>query len=163
MGGSVKWTNSDQFESHSATSDGIDFCCQDGVALWDSGTIGSGDSYTFAFASAATYPYHCTQHPDMRGTIQVAPTAKPTKGGTSTVFTITWAKGKVPKGFDADIQIKVPGGGWADWQSDRTGSQTSAKYTPAAGAGTYQFRAQLQNTGTGKTSDWSPTVKIKVS
>lgn len=33
--------------------------------------LGSGDSYSFTFSEPGTYPYYCSIHPSMRGTIVV--------------------------------------------------------------------------------------------
>jgi plastocyanin len=161
MGGSVQWTNQES-TAHTATSDGKGFCCPDGPALWDSGNLNLGQQYTFVFAAAGGYAYHCAYHASMRGTVQVSPNAGPKNGGTSTVFTITWAVGSVPTGFNADVQLKVPGGGWADWRVNQTGTHVSASYTPGAGTGTYRFRARLEKQD-GGASGWSPRAKITVS
>lgn len=55
------------------------FSNQDGVAhtvtadngAFDSGTIAPGQAIQLTFPSAATYAYHCSIHPSMRGTITV--------------------------------------------------------------------------------------------
>jgi plastocyanin len=47
---------------HTTTSD---------TGLWDSGVFGPGHSFTRTFASAGTFPFHCTVHPFMTGTITV--------------------------------------------------------------------------------------------
>lgn len=57
----VKWTNNDGI-SHTVTSD---------TALFDSGTISSGDTYSFKFTSTGTFNYHCKIHPGMTATIIV--------------------------------------------------------------------------------------------
>lgn len=38
---------------------------------WDSGTMQAGGSYRMTFNTPGTFPYHCTIHPNMRGTIIV--------------------------------------------------------------------------------------------
>jgi plastocyanin len=50
---------------HSATSD-------DPMG-WDTGILASGASATITFPTAGTFPYHCSIHPDMLGTVDVAP------------------------------------------------------------------------------------------
>jgi len=47
---------------HTTTSD---------TGLWDSGVFGAGHTFTRAFASAGSFPFHCTVHPFMTGTINV--------------------------------------------------------------------------------------------
>ncbi len=69
-GDSVTWTNQDPV-GHTAT--GSDF---------DTGPIGTGQSSTITFATAGTFAYVCTIHPQMQGQVVVeaaapAPTATP--------------------------------------------------------------------------------------
>src|ERR1700745_11454 len=47
---------------HTTTSD---------TGLWDSGVFGAGHTFTRAFTSAGSFPFHCTVHPFMTGTINV--------------------------------------------------------------------------------------------
>lgn len=61
-GDSVKWTNQDSAK-HTITSDS-------GNEL-DSSLFGKGESFTHTFDKAGTYTYHCTPHPNMKGTIIV--------------------------------------------------------------------------------------------
>lgn len=58
-GATVTWTNQDPM-AHTVT--GTDF---------DSGSVGSGQTYSHVFDKAGTYEYHCTIHPSMKGTIIV--------------------------------------------------------------------------------------------
>jgi len=62
----VTWTNDDTV-SHTATSDSL---------IWDSGSLGPGDSYAFTFSTPGTYPYHSTIDGanSMAGTIEVRTT-----------------------------------------------------------------------------------------
>jgi plastocyanin len=52
-GTTITWTNKDGM-THTVTSD---------AALFDSGNIGSGGTYSHNFATAGTYKYHCSIHP----------------------------------------------------------------------------------------------------
>ena len=72
-GGSVSWYNSDVGEggyggtpgsAHTVTADDDSF---------NSGTIAPGRSFTHTFTTPGTYPYHCSIHPSMKGTIKVKP------------------------------------------------------------------------------------------
>ena len=79
VGDTVTWTNRDQI-SHTATADG---------GAFDTGALGNGESGTVTFATAGSFPYHCTIHPTMTGTIVVEaaaaePTAAPTNPPTDT-------------------------------------------------------------------------------
>lgn len=63
VGDVVTWTN-DHSVNHTSTSD-------DGGATWDSGVIPPGGSFSFTFDNAGTFPYLCTIHPFMTGSITV--------------------------------------------------------------------------------------------
>ena len=60
-GESVTWTNQDG-TTHTVTADKGEF---------DSGSLGADGTFTFKFDKAGTYPYHCSVHPNMTGTIVV--------------------------------------------------------------------------------------------
>ncbi|MEM3032421.1 MAG: plastocyanin/azurin family copper-binding protein, partial [Nitrososphaerota archaeon] len=49
---------------HTVTSD---------QGLFDSGLFGQGMTWAFTFVRPGEYPYHCTPHPWMTGTVNVAP------------------------------------------------------------------------------------------
>jgi plastocyanin len=61
-GESVTWTWEDQGNQHSVTADDSSFesCLQ-----------GAGSTFTTTFAKAGTYPYHCSIHPQMKGSVTV--------------------------------------------------------------------------------------------
>lgn len=60
-GTTVRWVNEDPV-AHTSTSD-------DG--MWDSGLFGPGETFELRFTEPGTYPYHCTPHPFMTGTVVV--------------------------------------------------------------------------------------------
>lgn len=62
VGTTVTWRNAHD-ESHTVTSD-------TGSEL-DSPLLATGGVYTHTFNAVGTYPYHCTPHPFMRGTVVV--------------------------------------------------------------------------------------------
>jgi plastocyanin len=62
VGSTVTWTNQD-LDDHTTTAD-------DGT--FNSDAIGSGTTFSFKFAKAGTYDYHCAIHPYMHGRIVVA-------------------------------------------------------------------------------------------
>jgi len=63
---SVKWTWAGS--PHSTTSD---------TGLWESGVQGTGATFTHTFTSAGSFPFHCSVHPFMTGTISVQPANMP--------------------------------------------------------------------------------------
>lgn len=67
VGTTVTFVNDDG-EYHTVTSD------PGAPAVFDSGKIdpGGAKSYTFTFAKAGTYKYHCNIHVQMTGTIEVS-------------------------------------------------------------------------------------------
>jgi plastocyanin len=60
-GSTVVWMNSDN-ATHNATANGGTFA---------TGSITPGGQGSFTFTTAGTFPYHCTIHPNMVGTIVV--------------------------------------------------------------------------------------------
>ena len=63
IGDTVTWTNNGAF-THTVTSDG-------GSGPLNSGSLGTGGTYSFTFLSDGTYNYHCTFHISMKGTVTV--------------------------------------------------------------------------------------------
>jgi plastocyanin len=61
LGSSVTWINNDN-TTHTSTADGD---------AWNSGAIAPGRTFTRTFRSTGSFPYHCTIHPGMVGTIEV--------------------------------------------------------------------------------------------
>ena len=62
-GQTVTWVNCGD-QAHTTTSDG---------GVWDSDLLFPGETFTRTFGAAGTFPYHCTPHPVMQGTIIVEP------------------------------------------------------------------------------------------
>lgn len=61
VGTTVTWENKDKVQ-HTVTSDS---------GLFDSGLLAKGVPFSFTFTEPGTYTYHCTPHPNMKGTIIV--------------------------------------------------------------------------------------------
>jgi len=66
VGTTVRWTNNDA-APHTSTSDDM--------TTWDSGTLTTGQDWSFTFTEAGAFPYHCEIHPSMTANITV--TARP--------------------------------------------------------------------------------------
>jgi plastocyanin len=62
-GTTVTWTNKDAI-AHTVTSDN---------GLFNSGNIGSNGTYSYTFPAAGSFPYHCSIHTTMKGTVVVNP------------------------------------------------------------------------------------------
>jgi len=69
---SVKWVNAD-VGTGGYGSAGVTHHLVSDTGVFDSGSLGPGASYTFTFAGAGSYPYHCSIHPTMVGTITITP------------------------------------------------------------------------------------------
>lgn len=63
-GTKVTWVNCESRggESHTSTADG---------GAWNSPLLPPGATFTREYAAAGSFPYHCTPHPGMRGTVTV--------------------------------------------------------------------------------------------
>lgn len=61
VGTTVTWKNTDSVQ-HSVTSN---------TGVFDSGLFSPGGTFTYTFNTAGTYPYYCTIHAGMVGTIIV--------------------------------------------------------------------------------------------
>jgi plastocyanin len=61
VGTTVTWTNNDSIAHNSVSNTGV----------WNSGTLGPGQSFQFRFTTAGTFPYTCTFHAGMVGTVTV--------------------------------------------------------------------------------------------
>ncbi len=86
--GIVRWTNNGP-SIHTATSD---------TGMFDSGQIPVGSSVCFQFPTAGSFPYHCTIHPFMTGSVTVTGSAAGTTtgagaGGTGTAAGTTTGTG----------------------------------------------------------------------
>lgn len=60
-GTKVTWTNKDGV-AHTVTADDASF---------DSGPISPNGTFSFTFATAGTFPYHCSIHPMMKASVHV--------------------------------------------------------------------------------------------
>ena len=61
VGGTVTWTNNDS-TTHTSTST---------TGMWDSGNIAPGGRFSMTFSAAGSFPYQCTIHKNMVGTVNV--------------------------------------------------------------------------------------------
>ena len=151
IGDTFHWTNDDSI-THTTTQNGP-------LSLWDSGNLGAGDSFSKAIDFAGSYPYHCSIHTSMTGTVKVPIQASPSSGNVGTAFRVTVAAVAAPSGFVYDIQRKTAIGSWTAWKTGITSK--SATFRPKA-SGTWSFRSRLRETDGGK-SGWSPPRSISVT
>jgi hypothetical protein len=60
VGTTIIWTNNDNTAHTSTANNGA----------WN-GTVAPGGQFSFTFSSAGSFPYHCSLHPGMVGTVVV--------------------------------------------------------------------------------------------
>ena len=65
VGTTVKWVNMDS-TTHTVTSD---------TGVFNSGNLNNGQSFSYTFNQAGTFPYHCSIHTNIHGTIVVSSSA----------------------------------------------------------------------------------------
>lgn len=70
VGTTVRWTNEDTI-SHTVTSGTSDGTVGSADGRFDSGFVNPGETFTFTFTEAGEYPYFCSPHPWMKGTVTV--------------------------------------------------------------------------------------------
>ena len=147
LGTSVTWTNDDSI-FHTTTADSSLPNGQPGIEVWDSGNLGSGDTFTFAFPWAATFTYHCNRHPGRAGRVRIPVKVVDLSDQDGPKYRIRWAKADPPENLSFDVQIKRPGQGqvFEDWRPLTT--KRSAIFVPK-GPGTYGFRSRLVLPGAG--------------
>ena len=141
---------------HNGGSQGHTVTSDDG--FFDSNTIAAGGSYSSSVAGSGAYPYHCTIHPIMQGTVRVRPLASDTSVTVGTQVTLRVGNGET-KGYNWDVQRKRGNG---EWVTIKTGVGATVLITPSR-VGTLRFRARTRNFGTGDLSGWSPPRRVIVS
>jgi plastocyanin len=67
LGTTVTWTNRDNV-SHSVVISPEVISTND---MWQSRLLSTGDSFSYTFTMRGTFQYHCSEHPEMTGTVIV--------------------------------------------------------------------------------------------
>jgi hypothetical protein len=131
-----------------------------GFGLFDSGSLSEGESFSFAYAAAGTYPV-LDVVTTAAGSIGVPVRAAPAKGPETTRFTITWSSRAPAAGTVYDVQVQRPDATrFRAWQSGTT--SRSGSFLPDAGQGPYLFRSRVRD-ATGASSGWSPARRVRVT
>jgi plastocyanin len=141
---------------HSSTSD---------TGVWDSGVFSAGHTFTRAFTSAGSFPFHCTVHPFMTGTITVQAANVP-----PTVALTTPANGSVfaaPASFTLNAKASDSDGSITNVQflqgATALGNSITPPYSASVSnlpAGSYTFSAVASDNGGSKATD---TITISVA
>lgn len=74
-GSTIRWENPTG-SHHTITHDG---CRGTGACAFDSGSIGPDGVFELAGLPPGPYPYHCTLHPIMRGTVIIVDSERSSK------------------------------------------------------------------------------------
>lgn len=141
LGSPVTWTYPDAMAHTSTSTQGF----------WNSGAKSGGDTFTHTFDGAGSYPYQCTIHPSMRGTVRV-PVSR--AGAADSGWTLRWAVAAGDATYD--VQVRKGTGTWKALRTDTSGVSASF-HRP----GTWAVRARTQVGSS--TSGWSPAVKVTTS
>jgi plastocyanin len=150
-GDTVKWKNVSSFQDHDvrATAPNGYFASPQGE-----GGLDPGESYSFAFRSAGTYPYVCLEHAADGMTGKVKVPMRATRDGNR--FKLTVASADVSSSYRHQIYVDRPGS--SGWTLIARTTNNIAFYTPQA-SGTYKFKSRLERLS-GGTSKFSPVVSI---
>ena len=136
-----------------------------GMGLFGTRTkVAIGGTFSVAFSAAGSYRYDDPSDPANQGQVSVPISVQPLVGAPAAQ--VTWASAAPPAGFAVNVQVEQPGSAtFIPWQTSV--SSLSATFGPNdplwAGPGTYQFRAQLENTGNGAASGFSAPGSISLS
>jgi plastocyanin len=150
IGTTFKWTNNDSI-THTTTQNAP-------LSLWNRSLM-SGHSFSKTINFAGSYPYHCTIHKNMTGTVKVPIRVSPSSGSVGASFSVIVAAVTAPAGMVYDIQRRKGTGSWTAW---KTGIKAmKATFRPAS-KGTWSFRSRVRRTSNGARSGWSPARSISV-
>ncbi len=145
QGTSVTWS----FQgTHSTTSN---------QNFWNSGERSSG-TFNQVLPSSGKFPYHCTVHAGMKGSIAVPLKAS---GSAGSGWTLRWSASAAGAGRAFDVQFRRRG--TTAWQSFRNNTPAATGLFNPARSATYQLRARTSNTAAGKESGWSPVLTKQIS
>lgn len=122
--------------------------------------VKSSGTYSFAFWSAGSFPYHSTANTSQKGVVQVKMCNVPKTAHVNTATTFQVASTH-RRGWVADVEVLRPGASkWAWLKTDVT--TTFVTFTPSR-TGTYELRARLRDKAIRKASGFSPVSTLRVS
>jgi plastocyanin len=150
IGNSVKWKNTAN-RRHSPTP----------TVNWSFSGVSVAAGTTSAAVTptqTGSFPYFCSLHPTMKGTIKVPMRVSPLAGTTATFFTLTLGTVTAPGVLVHQVEARLNGGAWV---LRHTGNQASINLLFTS-VGTWQIRTRLRYQLGGATSGWSPVSTIQV-
>lgn len=160
VGTTVTWTNNDTV-AHTSTSDS---------GVWNSGTLAPGQSYSYTFTQAGSFPYHCMIHPFMHGTIVVGSGTTP----SPSTPTVSVTPSTVTVGSIATVQgAGFTPSNWAFVYWQRPDRTTNGVWVMTSASGTFAQRlgfSRRHGTGTEfvsafdfATRTWAQFVSVSVT
>lgn len=161
LGDEVRWTNQGA-EFHDTKSAETNPDGSEGVAWWDSPDVTPVvGTFSWTFTAAGTFPYYCTLHEGMAGTVTVVPKVQPPVGGMDTDIVVRVGINDEDQDLVYDVQKRDPGASaFRDW---RRGVRSGKVSFDPPSVGTYQFRSRLRRMSTGGASLYSdPTDLVAV-
>jgi plastocyanin len=150
IGNSVKWKNTST-RRHSPTP----------TVNWSFSGVSVAAGTTSVLVTptqTGSFPYFCSLHPTMKGTIKVPMRVSPLAGTTATYFTLTLGTVTAPGVLVHQVEVRRNGGAWV---LRHTGNQASVNLLFTT-VGTWQIRTRLRYQLGGATSGWSPMATIEV-
>jgi plastocyanin len=148
IGGTVTWTWASS--GHSVTD-------SSGLGLFDSGVLSAGSTFSHTFTASGKYRYASTSDEGMTGTVNIPIRINPDTGSSQTIFKITWATVPPPHGLSYHVKCRY---GALPWGTCNFGPLMSVRSQLRAGK--WEFRARLEDSGTGRFVDWSPFLIVEV-
>ena len=140
------WTNGGT-TAHTATSDN---------GMFDTGSIAASSTGTASPYGSGTFPYHCSIHPGLTGTLKIRPVADQTSITLGDSFVLT-AGDAFTKGIPWDVQKRFGDGSWRTFESQTYVASLTLR---PGKAGTFRYRGR---TWSGENhSGWSPARKVVV-
>jgi hypothetical protein len=135
-----------------------------GLALFDSGPLPPGGSYSLSLAGSGRYAVSDSGS-SFLASVVIPVAVSPASGTATASFTITAATVGLPSNLVEDIRIERPNvGGSKSWQSLTAITGYAATFTPDAGPGTYAFAARTRDPSPGGIAlPFSPFVPITVT
>jgi plastocyanin len=149
---SLAWQNNDAVE-HTATANKP-------FRVFDTGPIPAHlSSGSVSPAGPGKYPYHCTDHPNMTGTVDIYPyVLGPKTVNSDATIDFSWAD--APKGMDRQVQLRREGGKWKTIYRGRTLNEIVRQFSTA---GNYQVRGRMIIRKTDTNSKWSSAYTFTIT
>jgi hypothetical protein len=126
-----------------------------GLGLYDSGRLSPGQTFSYQFAGAGTYPV-TDPLAGGSGAVEIPVQVSTRTGSVGDEFTIQAASGPLPPGVRVQVQISKNAGAFRSWRSGAVNLWT------ATARGSFAFEGRVVRSSDGVSSEWSPPVSIVI-